>query len=98
MFRGLHASLTVLCFSGEQITDEGIRQFKAPPHLEVLDLTGTEVTNNAIDHLADIRTLRLIVVDNTAIDKHKLTERLGFVGESDSESLNEADSHPIVIE
>jgi hypothetical protein len=54
--------------AGGKITDAGVAQINALPHLRSLKLTATSVTDQWLDHLKGLPKLRILILDRTNID------------------------------
>jgi len=63
----LEKSLTHVCLSNTNITDDGLQALTNCSGLEILRLRNTDVTDSGLKHLASMSNLRTLRLDNTLI-------------------------------
>jgi hypothetical protein len=59
--------MVVVSLAGTGVKDDDLKLFESFPHVQVLDLSDTAVSDNGLSHLAKLRVLEELVVVNTQI-------------------------------
>ncbi len=52
-----------------RITDAGVAKLVAVPNIEVLNLEGTLVTDDCVQYLKKLRSLRTLILEDTHVSK-----------------------------
>src|SRR4051812_2804623 len=61
--------MVVVSLAGTDVTDDDLKLFENFPHVQVLDLSRTAVSDHGLSHLAKLPALEELIVVNTQISE-----------------------------